>query len=405
MPRLSNTASRAPSARDSRRSRGRLFRNIERVEVLNKWVARVHLKGPDPGLFIRLSERGNLVPPKYYSSISQEEASVKPIGSGPYKPVRWKKGVEIVFEANPNYWNPDYPKVRKIRLVPISEPGTMVAALLKGEVDLVNNVPAQYIPRVESNPTTEIKAVHGTRIYHLGFTHSIKSPFQDLRVRKAIAHAVNREILVKAVVEGRGVIGNQPLHEWTEGYDPHRKWPYEYNPEKSRKLLAEAGYPNGFTIDFYSPTGRYMKDKEIAEAITGMLTKVGIQAKFEPLTWQTFVSRFNKVRTNPDKPFLYYIGFGNGSGDTDGCLNAIAACKGAWSAYCNPELEKRIDEAAVTVDLKKRAELFQTITQKMAEDVSQVMLWQEDSIYGTNRRIQWDARNDDRVYVWEIDTK
>ena len=382
------------------------FKNIDHVDVMSKWVARVYLKGPDPGLFIRFSDYSKLVPPKYYSSMSQEEASVKPVGSGPYKLVRWRKGVEMIFEANPNYWHPDYPKIRKIRVVPINEESTKVAALIKGEVDLINNVPPQYIPRIESNANTIVKGVRGTRIYHIGFTHAIKSPLQDIRVRKAIAHAIQRENIVKAVVEGKGVIIDQPLHEWTEGYDSHFKWPYEYNPEKSKKLLTEAGYPNGFTIDFISPVGRYLKDKEVAEAIAGMLSKVGIQTKYEPLTWQTFVSRFNKPRTNPEtSPFLYYIGYGNGRGDTDATLNALAACKGAWSAYCNPELEKKIDEAATTVDLKKRAELFQTITRKLVEEVSHVFLWQEDSIYGMNKRIHWDVRNDDRVYAWEINTR
>ena len=383
-------------------------KNIDRVEVISKWVVRLHLKGPDPGLFIRLSDLvGKLVPPRYYSSMSQEEASMKPIGSGPYKLVQWKRGVEMVFEANPNYWHPDYPKVQKIRVVPIREEGTKVAALLKGEVGLINNVPPQYIPRIETNPNTEVKSVRGTRIPHIAFTHLIKSPLQDIRVRKAIAHAIQREIIVKSVVEGRGVVCDQPLHEWTEGYDPRYRTPYEYNPEKSKKLLAEAGYPSGFTIDFIGPVGRYLKDKEVCEAVAGMLSKVGIQAKYEPLTWQTFVSRITKAKTNPAEtpPFIYYGGYGNGSGDTDACFNALVACKGAWSTYCNPELEKQIDEAATTVDLKKRAQLFQAITREIVSDVSHVFIWQEDSIYGMNKRIRWNVRNDDRVYGWEIDTR
>ena len=384
---------------------GRIFRVIDRVEVVSKWVVRVHLKSSDPGLLRRLADWGNLVPPKYYATLTQEDAAVKPVGGGPYRLVRWERGVEMVFEANPNYWKDDAPKVKTIRVVPIKEDGTKVAALLKREVDLINQVPAQYIPRIQSGPNTKAEIVRGTRVFHLGFTHAIDSPLKDLRVRQAIAHAIDRNVIVKHVVEGRGVVANQPLHEWTEGYDRNRGWPYEYDPKKSRKLLADAGYPNGFEIDYLATDGRYTKDKEVAQAIAGFLQAVGIRAKFQPVAWKRYVDTF-RGRTNPGtKPFIYYIGYGNGTGDSDAALGAIAACKGAWSAYCNSEIDKALDEAAATMDLKKRAAIFQDITRRLATDVAHVILWQEDSVYGMQKDISWDVRNDDRVYGWEIDRR
>jgi len=267
----------------------RIFRVIDRVDVISKWVVRVHMKSTDPGLLRRLSDYGHLVPPKYYSTLSLEDAAIKPVGSGPYRLVRWEKGVEMVFEANPNYWRDDAPRVKTIRVVPIKEDGTKVAALLKKEVDLINQVPAQYIPRIQSNPSTKVEIVRGTRVFHVGFTHGIKSPLQDLRVRQAVAHAIDRNTIVKYVVEGRGIVANQPLHEWTEGHDPKMTWPYDYDPKKSRQLLAEAGYPNGFAIDFLSTDGRYTKDKEVAQAIAGFLQAVGIQVKHQSLAWNRFV--------------------------------------------------------------------------------------------------------------------
>ena len=388
-----------------RSAQSRIFRNIKDVEVVSKWVARVKLTGPDPGLLNRLSDYGNLVPPKYYASISQEDAAVKPIGSGPYKLVRWTKDVEMVFEANPDHWNKKLTRLKTVRVVPIREQGTKVAALLSGEVNLAANIPPQYIPRLQNDKRAKAVIDKGTRIYHVGFTHGIKSPLNDVRVRRAVAHAIDRSVLVKNVVEGYGAVANSPLHQWTAGHDPKLAWPYPYDPEKAKALLKEAGYPNGIDIDFYSPAGRYTKDKEVAEAISGFLQAVGIRAKYHPLTWSRFVEVF-RAKTKPDaKPFLFYIGYGNGNGDTDRTLNALASCKGVWSAYCNPDLDKMMDKALGTSDLTARNAIFKDIVNKLVSDVSHVFLWQENALYGMTRDVSWDVRNDDRVYAWEIERK
>lgn len=382
-----------------------LFRVIDRIDVVSKWVVRVHLKTSDPGLLRRLADYGHLVPPRQYSRMTPEEAALKPVGSGPYRLARWEKGVEIIFEANPGYWKPDAPHIKTVRVVPIREDGTKVAALLKGEVELVNQVPAQYIEKLKSSPETRVELVRGTRVFHVGFTHGIDSPLKDVRVRRAVAHAIDRNVLVKNVVEGYGIVANQPLHQWTEGYDAKRAWPYEFSPQKSRQLLAEAGFANGLDIDFISPEGRYTKDKEVAQAIAGMLQGAGFRVKHQSVVWNRFVEAFN-ARNNPGaKPFIYYIGYGNGTGDSDASLSAVAACKGAWSGYCNAEVDRALDESASTFDRKKRDTIFKGITTTMASDVSHVMLWQEDSVYGMRKNVVWSIRNDDRVYGWELDKK
>ncbi len=143
----------------------------------------------------------------------------------------------------------------------------------------------------------------------------------------------------------------------------------------------------------------------MAQAIVGMLQNAGFKVKHQSVVWNRFVEAFN-ARNNPGaKPFMYYIGYGNGTGDSDAAISAVAACKGAWSAYCNPEVEKALDAAASTMDKKKRDAIFRGITTTMVNDVSHVMLWQEDSVYGMRRNVLWAIRNDDRVYGWELDKK
>jgi peptide/nickel transport system substrate-binding protein len=255
--------SRTPGYRSAQ---SEIFRNVETVEIVSKWVARVRLDGPDPGFLNRISDYGNIVPPKYYAGVSQEDAAVNPIGSGPYRLIRWVKDVEMVFEANPDYWNKDLSLLKTVRVVPIREDGTKVAALLSGKVNLINQLPSQFIPKVKNDPRTKVERAKGTRIFHLGFTHAIQSPLSDVRVRQAIAYAIDRNVLVKDVAEGYGAVVNTPLHEWTEGYSAKQEMPYPYDPAKAKALLAAAGYPKGLDILFYGPAGRYTKDKEISEA-------------------------------------------------------------------------------------------------------------------------------------------
>jgi peptide/nickel transport system substrate-binding protein len=295
--------------------------------------------------------------------------------------------------------------LKTVRVVPIKEDGTKVAALLRGEVNLINQVPPQYIPRMKEDERTKVATDKGTRIFHLGFTHRIESPLNDVRVRRAIAHAINRDLIVKHVVEGYGTVANSPLHDWTEGYDPKAPSKYPYDPKKAKQLLKEAGNGDGLEITFYSPAGRYTKDKEVAEAITGFLQQVGIKVKYQPLTWSRFVQVFRAQKEPNAEPFMYYIGYGNGNGDSDRALNAIAGCKGAWSGYCSKDLDKKLNEALGTVDIKERERIFREIVAMMVEDVSHVFLWQEDAIYGMSQDVTWDVRNDDRVYAWEIDRK
>ena len=378
------------------------LRSIDRIEVRSKWVARVILKKPDPGIINRMSDWGNMVPPVYYSKISAADAATKPIGSGPYTMVRWDKGSQMVFKANSKHWNNNIKAIKNARVIPIKESGTKVAALLKGEVQLINQLPSQYLAKVKKSSKAKYKIVQGTRIFHLGFSHKIKSPLQNLKVRQAIAHAIDRETIVKSVVDGHGNVANQALHEWTEGHDSNAKWPYSFSISKAKKLLSEAGHPNGLKIDFIAPSGRYTKDKEVTQAIVGMLAKAGVKVNFKPLAWKRFVQVF-RARKKPDAtPFLYYIGYGNGGGDSDGALGSITSCKGSWSGYCSTKVDKMLQSALTNLNMKERQSTFRNVVKEMTRDVSHVIIWQTEFIYGMGKNINWDARNDGRVYLWDI---
>lgn len=380
------------------------FRNIARVDVVSKWVARVHMNGPDGGFLNTLAAWGHLVPPKYYSKISQEDAAIKPIGSGPYKMVSWRKGVGMTLEANLNHWHPEYPKVKGVRIAPIPEMGTRVAALLKGEVDIIRDIPAQYVPQIRANPNVDVHIDRNVRIFQVGFD-PMGGPTLDRRVRRAVCHAVDRKTIVKDVVQGMGEVFDQPTHQWTEGYDPNRKWPYEYDPQMSKKLLAEAGYPDGFSIGFISSVGRYPMDKEVAEAVAGMLGNVGIKVKHESLAWQTFVNRFQGQKKPGAKPYLYYYGYGNGNGDSNEALGAMATCEGKWSGYCNPAMDALFDVVIGVWDMGERERVFRLIVKAMAKDASQCIVWQANDVYGINKRVAYKIRNDDKIDIWEADLK
>ncbi|MEK6712426.1 MAG: ABC transporter substrate-binding protein, partial [Nitrospinota bacterium] len=183
---------------------------------------------------------------------------------------------------------------------------------------------------------------------------------------------------------------------------------YGYDPAKAKKLLAEAGYPNGIDLDLAAETGGYMKAKEAAEVVAGMLLKAGIRVKLDALSSFAYRNRFLKHRAQagPDyAPFLFFHSFGGGNGDPDVQVTTLLGCKGAWSGWCDKEIDKMADEAATQTGPARRHEAFAAIAKKGSEDLVVVPLYRLNSTFGLSNRVDWDPRVDERAMAWEIGMK
>ncbi len=377
-----------------------------KVEVVSKYVVRFHLAYPDVGFVNRLGNVGVIIPPKYYSSKPLRYLATHPVGSGPYILKKWARDDHRVYEANPNFWDPRYPKVKHLVVKVIPEAGARVAALIKGEVDVVFNVPPAMWDRVNKSGVAKVVSKPSIRIFRLGFYNKWGGVLDNKKLREAVARAVDRKTLRESVLKGSAEDASVVLHPWTEGYRSPKDYPYpyEYNPALSKKLLAEAGYPNGIDIELMANTN-HLKTREAGQVLAGMLRKANIRVKLVQLSPRSFRNSFRKHRKKPGKgfkPFLFFNSFGGGGGDSDLQLGSIFGCRGSWSGWCDKKIEKMIDQASANQDYKKRDEIFSSIAKKGSDDLSVVPLYRLHATFGLRNRVDWDPRVDERIMAWEI---
>jgi len=379
------------------------FTLIDKIETPDKHTVRVITKKPFPTLENQLALRGAIVPPKYFKEKDGPTLAKTPIGSGPYKFVRWAKDEAITLEANESWWG-GAPKVKTLVFRPIPEHTTRVAALQAGEVDIVTNVPPHLVKQVESDAKLYVSKAPSVRVIFLWiYTHQydkdhklvgpFNGPTKDPKVRQALNYAVNIDDVVKNVLEGNGVRLGTVLTDKHFGFDPKIQ-PIKQDLAKVKQLLAEAGYPNGVDLVLNSPDGRYLKDKEVAEAVGGQLTKAGIRTTVKTHEWGTYLNQM--VYVHGAGP-LALIGWGNTTWDADGTLTPIFRTGKILSNYHNEQFDSLIDEAATTVDPKARLGLYSKALQIWVNDGAAIPLYQQMDIYGVAKRVKFQALSSEQL--------
>jgi peptide/nickel transport system substrate-binding protein len=250
---------------------------VTAVEVVDPHTVRISTRGPNPTLPANLATLP-IVPREAREKAGEEAFAASPIGSGAYKLVEFVRGQRLVLEANPSYWAG---RVTPQRLVlrPVVDPATRVAELKAGGVQIIEAPPVSQLKELEGG-NTEPVVTKGSRLMMHAF-NTTRKPFDDLRVRQAVNYAIDRDAIIKNVLEGHGEPLHGPFSERWLGYDPNLQ-PYPYDPAKARQLLAQAGYPSGLETVFNISTGVMIKDREIAEAVASQLAEVGIKVRLIP---------------------------------------------------------------------------------------------------------------------------
>ena len=379
------------------------FTLIERIETPDKYTVRVLTKKPFPTLENQLALRGAIVPPKYFKEKDGPTLAKSPVGSGPYRFVRWAKDEAITLEANESWWG-GAPKVKTLVFRPIPEHTTRVAALQTGEADIVTNVPPHLVKQVEDNAKLYVSKAPSVRVIFLWiYTHQYdkehklvgpyNGPTKDKRVRQALNYAVNVDEVIKNVLEGNGIRVPTVLTAKHFGFDPQLQ-PIKPDVARARQLLAEAGFPNGVDLVLNSPDGRYLKDKEVAEAIGGQLSKAGIRTAVRTHEWGTYLNQMTYVHgAGP----IALIGWGNTTWDADGSLTPLFRTGKILSNYHNAEFDGLIDEAATTVDPKARLALYAKALGIWVDDGASIPLYQQMDIYGVSKRVKFQALSSEQL--------
>jgi peptide/nickel transport system substrate-binding protein len=388
------------------------FGPIDRVEIVDPYTIRVHTKKPWP-IFVKALAfaQAAMYPPKAYEGKDTAYVSKNPIGTGPYKHVRWSKDEEIVLEANTAYWRGE-PKIKTVVFRPIPDDAVRVAALQNGEIDLAVNIPPHLAAPIDKHPRLFLSTAPSVRTIQLMYyTHQMdaqhkptgpyQGPTADKRVRQAINSALDIDEIIKNVLDGKGVRVSTMLTEKHFGFDPQLK-PIKQDVARTKKLLAEAGFPNGIEIVFNGPQGRYVRDKEVAEAVTGQLTKAGIRTTLKTHEWGNYLN--NMVYVHKAGP-VWLIGWGTPTYDAETVYVPLFRTGGVFVNYHNPDFDRMVDEAQTIMDEKKRLEQYHRINKLWVEDAAGMPLYQQVDLYGVSKRLQWKARGDEVLRAYEMALK
>jgi peptide/nickel transport system substrate-binding protein len=294
---------------------------------------------------------------------------------------------QMVVEAFDKHWR-GAPKIRRIVFKPVPEPSTRAAGLRTGQLDLITNVPPSLARELEHVPGIKVLRVPSTWIIYLGL-NAFKKPLSDVRVRQALNYATDVDAIIKSVLEGNGRRLPGPLTPLMFGYDPGVKG-YPYDPAKAKRLLAEAGYPEGVEITLDSPDGRYQGDKEIAEALAGQWQKAGFKPKVQVAEWGAYFQRY----LGKQFPDAYLLGLGGPMQDGDELYNLVSS-KGRGLYYKNEKVDALFDAGRSTMDPAKRRKIYSDLAKAMVEDATWVFLMQQVDIYAMRDRLDWTARPDE----------
>jgi peptide/nickel transport system substrate-binding protein len=375
-----------------------LFMTMEKTTIIDDYTVTVTTKGPDPLLEKRLCLGASIIPSSYIEKQGIEEFLKKPIGTGPFKFVNWTKNDRMTLEAFKDYWG-GAPKLDRVTIKPIPEASSRVAALETGEVDIITNVPPFLIPKLQGKKGIGVKTVLSGRIIlvNLNTREDGQEPLKHQKVRQALNYAIDKKLIIDKILMGSAIERAALLTNYHYGFDPSIK-PYPYDPERAKKLLAEAGYKDGFTLDFVTPSGRYLMDKEVSEAICGMLNKVGIKTDLRVMEFGTFVKAFLGAR---ELKGAYLVGWANVYDDADGTYGNFFIEEAPVCIYKTPvaqKVEKLVKEMRVEMNKEKRKKTYGELQRMIFEDAPVLFLYQLKDNYGVRDRVKgFTPRGDEKI--------
>lgn len=359
------------------------------AQIVDPATVRVTTAVPYSALLPTLTQ-AYIVPPKYLAQVGKEGFNQKPVGTGAYKFVEWVKDQRVVMERNDSYWG-GAPTIQRVTFRPIPEAAARLAALTTGEADLVTSVSPDRYTDIEQGKDTKLVTRQGTTLY-LGM-QQLRPPFNDKRVRQAMNYAVDVDAIIKGLMKDQVTRLPSAFRREVPGYDSQMK-PYAYDPAKAKQLLADAGHLNGFETElYYSPNQPGItKLKEVAEAITEQLKKVGISTKLNPLEAAAFSQRW------PSGDFPMYLGAFDPSGAGQ-YLELLFSSKTRGWYYRDPTADQLIDQYFATLDPAQQVAVGQKLNQFLYDEAPWLFLFQYKNAYGTRKNITWDAKPDFDAYI------
>ena len=334
-------------------------------------------------------------------------------GTGPFRLASRRPDVETVMEVNPGWWDKPEHNITRIVYRPLGADATRVAALLSGEVDLVTPVAVQDVDRIRRSPELQVLEAPDLKVNLFGLNIGApelndsdvkgKNPLADLRVRKALYQAIDREAITRRLLRGLTQPGHALVATQIQGYDPAiAAAPAPFDPEAAKRLLAEAGYPDGFRVGFDCPTERFVSGEQVCQAVVGMWARIGVKAAFQTHPYAPYIKKVLNSQSD-----IFILGWANTPQiDAFSILNNVFHTKaprsGTWNAgkYSNPEVDALVDRIAVEVDRPRRLELMKDAFLKLKADYAAIPLYREPLVLAARRNLDMWVAPDSKVRVW-----
>ena len=362
------------------------------------------------------AEANNATEPTPAAATSPSYASLNANGTGAFMIESHQPGVKTVFKPNPNWWQKAEHNLKEIVFTPIGSDATRVAALLSGEVDIIEPVPIQDIGRVDSSPNAQVLKGAEIRTIFLGFDQTRdellysnikgKNPFKDARVREAFYRVVDVELIKSRVM--RGLSTPSALMVAPEIFKLSKEFTRpKLDVEGAKKLLAEAGYPEGFEVTMDCPNDRYVNDAAICQAVVGMLARVGVKVN---LLAQPKAQYFAKVlKPGGFQTSFYLLGWTPGTLDSHNVLHDIMGCRdnpassrgeANLGGYCNKDFDAIADKVLQETDAAKRDQLIKQAFEIGIKDWSYIPLHQQALAWGVSKKVKLTQRADNQVLLY-----
>jgi ABC-type transport system substrate-binding protein len=367
------------------RRRG-LFIAISEVKVVDDYTVQLITKDPFGPMLPSLAHSAGGIVSYDATQKSGKDFGTQPVGTGPFKFVEWVRGERIVLQKNPDYWGAA-PKIDRIIFLAVNEDATRVAMLERGEGDVVVNIPATEVARLKGNPAITMRVEDSVREVFIGM-NTQRKPFTDKLVRQALNYAVDKKAICDRMLMGLATPMDSPMGP---AWGHVSVGTYEYNPDKAKALLAQAGYPNGFETTLWTPQGRYLMDRQVAEAVVGYLDKVGVKVKMQVLEWATYMNALT-VPASQANWDLFLLGWAPSTGDADWALRPNFATS-MWppddndALYSNPTVDTLLMKGMTSTDQNVRLDAYKQVQQLVFDDAPWIFLHVQKVIAGVRNRI------------------
>jgi peptide/nickel transport system substrate-binding protein len=330
----------------------------------------------------------------------ENTASFKANGTGPYRLRERQPSTRTVLVRNLNHWEKSDGNVDEVIFTPIGNDATRVAALLSGEIDLMEPVPLQDIDRVKANPNLKVMQGPELRTIFLGMDQKRdellfssvkgKNPFKDVRVRRAFYQAIDIDTIKNRVMRGAATPTALMVAPGIKGFVPELNKRLPYDPDGAKKLLAEAGYPNGFEVGMNCPNDRYVNDSAICQAVAANLARIGVKVNLQAETKATYFPKILSRNTS-----FYLLGWTPGTYDSHNPLTSLLATptdkgQGQFNlgAYSNPKVDELTLEVQTETDQARRNAMIREAFEIHAKDIGHIPLHQQALAWAMKKNVE-----------------